>query len=180
MGTTTALVNVQEFLDMPELEGFIQELIGGEVVSMPRAGQPQEITKSNVILHLTTWSLKNPQWRLFCEAACQLDERNCLIPDLSLMTSSRIIPGSIGVFQVAPELAIEVVSSESAARLEKKIRLYLAHGGKSVWAIYPEERMVRIHHASHELRTFVDDEPLSDPIILPGFSIPTSAIFEGV
>ena len=58
----------------------------------------------------------------------QLDERNCLIPDISLLSSGRIVPGRQEVFQGAPELAIEVVSSETAARLENKIELYLAHG----------------------------------------------------
>ena len=43
MGTTTALVTVQEFLALPEMEGQRMELIGGEVVTMPPAGDPHEI-----------------------------------------------------------------------------------------------------------------------------------------
>ena len=96
-----------------------------------------------------------------------------------MIASSRLVPGTTGVFQSAPEVAIEVVSSEPAARLERKIELYLAHGSKSVWAIYPEERMVRIEDATGGLRKFLDGQPLVDPN-LPGFSVPTSAIFEGV
>ena len=122
MGATTTLVTVREFLEMPETEGLLEELIGGEVISMPRSGYPHEVTKSNIIRVLTAWSLGNPSLRLFCEAAYQLDDRNCLIPDLSLLASNRILPGSTGVFQGAPEIAIEVVSSESAARLEDKNR----------------------------------------------------------
>jgi Uma2 family endonuclease len=160
MGTTTTLVTVQEFLDMPETEGLIEELVGGEVISVPVSGQPHEVTKSNVIRLVTAWSLENPGWRLFCEAAYQLDNRNCLIPDLSLLASNRIVPGSSGVFKGAPEVAIEVVSSEPAARLERK-------------------RMVRIDSANGT-KKFLDDQPLVDPAVLPGFSIPTSAIFEGV
>jgi Uma2 family endonuclease len=38
MGTTTTLVTVQEFLEMPETEGLIEELIGGEVIGMPVSG----------------------------------------------------------------------------------------------------------------------------------------------
>ncbi len=180
MATTTTLVTVQEFLEMPEPEGERIELIGGEVISMPMSGQPHEVTKSNVIRFVTAWSLQNPDLRLFCEAAYQLDGRNCLIPDISLIAASRIVPGSTGVFQGAPELAIEVVSSEPAARLERKIQLYLAHGGKSVWAIYPQERMVRIEDATGGSKRFRHDQTLTDPTVLPGFSIPTSAIFEGV
>ncbi len=179
MGTTTTLVTVQEFLALPEIEGDRLELIGGEIVSMPMSGYPHEVTKSNLNRLLTAWSLQNPSLRVFCEAAYQLTERNCLIPDISLIASSRLVPGTTGVFQSAPEVAIEVVSSEPAARLERKIKLYLAHGGKSVWAIYPAERMVRVEDASGGLRKFLDGQPLVDRN-LPGFSVSTSAIFEGV
>jgi Uma2 family endonuclease len=180
MGTTTTLVTVQEFLEMPESEGLIEELIGGEVVSTPRAGQPHEVTKSNLVRLLISRQTQNPVLRVFIETSYELDDRNCLIPDISLIAEKRIIPGSKGVFQGAPELAIEVVSSEPAARLQRKIRLYLAHGARSVWTIYPQEQMVRIEDAAGGSRLFLDDQPLTDPAVLPGFSIPTSAIFEGV
>lgn len=178
MGATTTLVTVQEFLEMPESEGAVEELVGGEIVSMPPAGQPHEVTKSNLIRVLTPWTLQNPAFRVFCEAGYQLDGFNCLLPDLSV-DSRPIVPGSKGVFQGAPDIAIEVVSSERAARLEKKIRLYLAHGAKSVWTIYPQERLVRIDDANGS-RRFLGDELLTDPTVLPGFSVPTSAVFEGV
>ncbi|MGB6944276.1 MAG: Uma2 family endonuclease [Bryobacteraceae bacterium] len=180
MGATTTLVTVREFLEMPETEGLLEELIGGEVISMPRSGYPHEVTKSNIIRVLTAWSLENPSLRLFCEAAYQLDDRNCLIPDLSLLASNRILPGSTGVFQGAPEIAIEVVSSESAARLEDKIELYLSHGSKSVWVAYPNKRVVRVFDVNGGATRFEQDQPLIDPAVLPGFSFPTSAIFEGV
>jgi Uma2 family endonuclease len=180
MGTTTTLVTVQEFLEMPESEGLIEELIGGEVVSMPRAGQPHEVTKSNLVRLLISGLTQSPALRVFIETAYQLDDQNCLIPDISLIAVNRIIPGNKGVFHGAPEIAIEVISSEPAARLERKIRLYLTHGSKSVWAIYPQERLVRIEDAAGGSRLFLDDQPLTDPAVLPGFGIPTSAIFEGV
>src|SRR5580658_932093 len=98
MDTTTTLVTVQEFLEMPESEGLVEELIAGEVISIPMSGQPHEVTKSNVIRLVTAWSLQNPGLRLFCEAAYQFDDRNCLIPDISIIAENRIIPGSKGVF----------------------------------------------------------------------------------
>jgi Uma2 family endonuclease len=179
MGTTTALVTVQEFLDMPETEGLIEELIGGEVISTPVSGQPHEVTKSNIVRLLVSGLAQNPALRVFIESAYQLDEKNCLIPDISVLTSKRIVPGCLGVFQGAPEIAIEVVSSESAARLEDKIELYLSHGSKSVWVVYPRKRIVRVFDISGGAKRFERDQLLIDPV-LPGFSIPTSAIFDGV
>ncbi len=180
MGATTTLVTVPEFLELPEPEGQLTELIGGEVISMPKAGYPHEITKSNIIRVLVAWSLQNSTYRVFCEAAYQLDARNCLVPDVSLLAQDRLRPGSAGVFQQAPELAVEVVSSETAARLEDKIELYLSHGSKSVWVVYPQQRLVRIFDAEGGAKKFERDQRLVDPTVLPGFGVPTSAIFEGV
>jgi Uma2 family endonuclease len=180
MGATTTLVTVPEFLAMPEPEGERLELIGGEVVSMPMSGQPHEVTKSNIIRAVTAWSLKNPGLRLFCETAYQIDDPNCLIPDVSLIAENRIISGSKGVFRGAPEVAIEVVSSESAEHLETKIELYLSNGSKSVWVVYPQQRVIRVFDSAGGAKKFERDRPLTDPTVLPGFSIPISAIFEGV
>jgi Uma2 family endonuclease len=180
MGATTTLVTVPEFLALPEPEGERLELIGGEIISMPRAGYPHEVTKSNVVRLLIAWSLQDPTLRVFIETAYQLDEQNYLIPDVSLLASHRIIPGTLGMLQSAPELAIEIVSSESAAHLENKIELYFAHGSRSVWVVYPEHRTVRVFDATGASKTFRQDQPLDDPAVLPGFNIPTSAIFEGV
>jgi Uma2 family endonuclease len=180
MGTTTTLITVEEFLKLPEVEGERLELIGGEIVSMPMSGQPHEVTKSNLIMLLAPWAVQNRELRVFCEAAYQLGDRNCLIPDISLVASSRIVAGGTGVFQKAPELAIEVVSSEKAAHLETKVELYLAHGAKSVWVAYPQRRVVRVFDPAGGARRFEHDEPLVDPNALPGFSVPTSAIFDGV
>lgn len=80
----------------------------------------------------------------------------------------------------APLIAIEVVSSETAATLERKIDLYLARGSKSVWAVFPQDRVVRIFEASGLSRKFEEHQTLEDPIPLPGFSTPVSAIFEGI
>lgn len=178
MGASTTLVTVQEFMEWPESEGQHMELIHGEVISMASGYAPHEVVKKNLNKILVLWLAQNSAAELFVESMYRIDEHNALSPDLSVLFPGRIGPGSTGWIPRAPELAIEVVSSEPAARLERKIRLYLANGGKSVWAIYPQERMVRIDSATGTTK-FLDDQPLVDPV-LPGFTIPTSAIFEGV
>jgi len=179
MATTTTLVTVQEFLQMPEPEGEKLELIGGEVVSMGRGKIPHEVAKKNLNKLLVVWLAQNPIAELFPETMYQLDEYNSLIPDLGVIFPGRISPGSSGWIQAAPELAIEVVSSEPAERLEQKIELYLAHGSKSVWVVYPKQRVVRVFDATSKSRKFERSQLLEDPV-LPGFSAPVSAIFEGI
>lgn len=176
---TTTLVTVQEFLQMPEPEGQKLELIGGEVVSMGRGRIPHEVTKKNLTKILVLWLAEHPIAELFPETNYQLDEYNSLIPDLGVVFPGRFHPGSTGWMQGAPELAIEVVSSESAETLEEKIELYFAHGSRSVWVVYPKQRVVWVFDANGQSRKFEKSQALEDPV-LSGFSTPTSSIFEGI
>ncbi len=174
------MVTVQEFLQMPEIEGERRELIGGEVVTMGFGKSVHEIVKKNLNRMLVGWLLQNPIGELFPETLFQLDDHNSFMPDLGVVFFGRTAPGVEEWWQGAPEIAIEIVSSETASRLEQKIDRYLASGGKSVWVAFPEHRIVRIYSASGSSRKFSHDQTLEDPTVLPGFSAPLSAIFEGV
>lgn len=176
---TTTLVTVQEFLQLPEPDGQRIELIGGELVTMSSGKLPHEIVKSNIIHLVAGWLSQNRIARLFAETMYQLNEHTALIPDLSIVSPNRLTLKS-GWIEGAPEIAIEVVSSETAAHLDKKISLYLAHGGKSVWVVFPEPRHVRIFDTAGQSKTFEQHQTLEDPNVLPGFSAPVSSFFEGI
>lgn len=176
---TTTLVTVQEFLRMPEPDGERIELIGGEVVAMGRGKLPHEIVKSNIILVLAAWLSQNRNFRLFAETMYQFDEHDAFIPDLSIVSTDRVQLAS-GWIQGAPDIAIEVVSLETAVQLEMKIDLYLASGGKSFWVVFPEQRLLRVFDASGQTRRFEGSQILEDSSILPGFSTPVSSLFEGI
>src|SRR5260370_3924965 len=180
MGAATTPVTVREFLELPEPEGQRMELLGGEVVTMGQGGMPHEVTKSNIIQVLVAWLLQNPIGKVFSETMFQLDEQNCLIPDVSVLSPGHTYPGGTGSIQGAPEIAIEVVSSETAVHLEEKIDLYLAHGSKSVWVVFPEHRIVRMFDANGQARKFDQNQTLEDPSVLPGFRVPVATIFEGL
>jgi Uma2 family endonuclease len=179
MGATTTLVTVQEFMRLPEPDGQRIELIGGDVVTMGRGGFSHEAVKKNIIRALVLWLAQNSTAEVWSETTFQIDELNSPIPDVSVLFPGRAPADSTGWIQGAPEIAIEVVSSESAATLEKKIELYLAHGGKSVWVVFPEQRVVRIFGARGLSRMFDQHQTLEDPT-LPGFTIPVSALFDGI
>jgi hypothetical protein len=67
------------------------------------------------------------------------------------------------------DLAVEVVSSETANRLQTQINLYFKHGSQ-----------IQINHPNGHGETLEQDQILEDPSVLPGFSTPVSAIFEGL
>jgi Uma2 family endonuclease len=180
MGATTALLTVDEFLKLPEVEGCKTELIQGDAVSMAHAGYGHEKTKSNITRILVLWLGQDPITAVFDETAYRLDEHTVLIPGVSVLSNERQAPGAKGLIQGAPDLAIEVVSSETASDLQGKIKAYLKHSSKAVWLLYPEHRMVRIYSAGGRITDLEVAQLLEDQDVLPGFSVPISAIFEGL
>jgi len=179
MGTTTTLLTVHDFLALPESSDQRRELIGGEVFSMSYGGRLHELIKSRINRLLMAWLLQNRPGTVLVETGFRLDEHEFLIPDVSYVLKDPGEPGDRGHIQGAPDLAIEVISSEPAAQLSRKVALYLSHGGKSVWAVFPDEQKVWIYSAG-QAREFQRDEMLEDIQVLPGFRAPVSALFEGV
>jgi len=179
MATATSLT-VNEFLEMSFPEGVRAELIDGEVIQMASGGGPHERVKSNGNLILTVYTYQNPIGRVFPETMYRLSEMDSLQPDLSLLLNEQIpVPPARGLLAFAPALAVEVVSSETAAQLERKIELYLEHGARTVLVLYPEQRAARIFQpggASPPLRG--DQQVQID--WLPGFAVPAAQFFEGL
>jgi Uma2 family endonuclease len=180
MSTTTTPLTVDEFFSLPDIEERIVELIDGEVVEMPRGGPNHEQTKANLIEILVPWLKQHGAGKVFAESEYRLDNHTVLVPDLSVLSSERLKRKIEERFRGAPDLAIEIVSSETAERLQNKIRLYFKHGSKGVWSVFPGSRTVQINHPNGQIDTLEQDQILEDPAVLPGFSVPVAQIFEGL
>ena len=109
-----------------------------------------------------------------------LQPHEAYIPGVSLVLSDRLRGRNPDKpFEGAPDLAIEVVSSETAAQLERKIRGYLRAGCKAVWVAYPEQRTVHVHSPDGSSRLLEESDTLELTTLLPGFQEPVSRFFEG-
>jgi hypothetical protein len=72
--------------------------------------------------------------KLLSVTTFQVDEHNALMPDVVLLSRARETIGAKGLFQGAPELAAEAVSSETAARLEERSNS-ISHTGASRYGL---------------------------------------------
>jgi Uma2 family endonuclease len=181
MATTSALLTVDEFLKLPDIEEQRVELIHGEVIEMAGSGLVHELVKANLNRILTVWLDRHAGGLVFVETSYRVDEDDSLIPDLSVLSNERIpVPVTNDLPHGAPDLAVEIVSSETAARLRTKIDLYLKHGSKAVWAVYPAQRMLEVHSANGQITKVEQEQILEEHDALPGFSTPVSAIFKGL
>jgi Uma2 family endonuclease len=181
MGVTTALLTVEQFAQLPQEESMRCELVQGEIVRMGNSGFLHERIKSNANQLLTEYVLQNPIGRVFSETMYKLGPRDSPIPDVSFLLNERIPPKATNaVPEGAPDLAFEVVSSESAAFLERRINLYLATGCRVVCIAYPLERTLWTYHANGEYRRLREGQYLEAPDLLPGFRVLVDRFFDGI
>lgn len=83
-----------------------------------------------------------------------------------------------GVLRLVPRLVVEVLSpSNTPDEMARKIQLYKNAGVVAIWVLDPVGRKARIYKGN-SVRTLAGDDVLSDPEILPGFSIVLSTLFD--
>src|SRR5579872_3342587 len=153
MGVTTALLTVEQYMELPEEETIGAELVEGEVVRTGDFGYLYAQTKANAAKLLHRYVLDNLIGVVFSKSMYMLSENEGRIPDVSLVLNQRLPPvDRFKPLEGAPELSFEVVSSETAAFMERKINLYLATGSRAVWIAFPTERTFWIHRASGSIQ----------------------------
>ena len=100
-------------------------------------------------------------------------------PDVAFLTAEQARDADIDVSPAtgAPALAIEVISPYNSAQdMAKKVRQYLAAGSSTVWIVYPTLRIVEVHDSSG-VSQIEESGQLTEPNLLPGFSLAMSYIF---
>jgi len=172
--STTTLLTFEEFEKLPSEPGKM-ELLDGELIRLPPA-----FIKHMKIIH-RLFALLTPivdragsavgLGHVYMETGYKMGPRNWLQPDVSVTHLNQ--PES-DYIEGAPALAIEVISeSNTSARMERKVRMYLGNGGIEVWVVYPQEQYVRVHRQGNteEFREVLRSE------IIPGLQIHLKEVF---
>lgn len=176
------LMTAQEFWQLPGADVH-RELVRGEVIeTMPPGGRHGAIAAA-VATVLRLWTRQTTGGYVGVEASYLLARNPDTVraPDVSYVRVERIPPGGApeGFWDLAPDLAIEVVSPNATAEdVREKIRDFLRAGTPLVWTIYPRTREVVAYMSDGFARTFTEHDMLSFSDIPPGFSCTVSALFE--
>jgi Uma2 family endonuclease len=181
MGTTTTLMTFEEFEQLPDEPGKC-ELLEGEVVRMPPAKRKHMKTTEQLYLLLREavreLLRRRPELGLG-EVHMEMGYRmgsapqSWLQPDVSITHADQ---SGDDYYEGAPLIAIEVASeSQSAAHLEAKAQMYLSHGAREVWLIYPKTGHVWICRAGKP--TVEQQEQAIRSEVLPGVEIRLDDIF---
>jgi Uma2 family endonuclease len=99
--------------------------------------------------------------------------------DVSFWSKERLPEAPEGYVEVAPDLAVEVLSPEDRfSRLQRKIVEYLSRGVRLLWVIDPQDRSVGIYRPDQPLpRVLSENETLSGEDVVPGFSCLVRELF---
>ncbi len=133
------LINAPENADkwFEAINGIIYEVV------MPT---PIDAFIASLIYHLIARFLDIHQLGFAFADGCMfyLPNGDRVIPDAAFVSKERlaVIPSR---YDIAPDLAVEVISSSNKPDdMLLKIESYIECGTRLVWAVYPEEKLVRV------------------------------------
>jgi Uma2 family endonuclease len=149
---------------------------------MAPAGSRHGRTEGEIFGILHAFVRKNKLGVVFPGDSGFLLERNedtVRCPDVAFVWAARMPAEPIdGFFPGPPDLAVEIRSpSTRLPELLAKISHYLETGVKVVWDVDLETQTVTIFRAAGTVETFSGDATLTEPELLPGFSVALKEIF---
>src|SRR5262249_55959534 len=152
MSTTThaELLTAEEFFMLPDpQDGSQQELVRGEIVTMPPPGGLHGVTCSKVDRKLGAFVDSAGIATVACNDTGFITERgpdSVRGPDISYWSKERLPEVPVGYIETAPDLLVEVPSpSNTSTQIRDKLREYFSKGVRLVWVIAPEDRTLTIY-----------------------------------
>lgn len=186
MATATAptqLITAEEYFRLPyPSDGSKQELVRGEVVTMPGPGIEHGEVQVNVAFVIKLFLKSNPIGRVVTESGAITERKPDTVrgPDVSFYSKERLPLDQrvVGYHTEVPDLCVEVVSpSNSPKQLKAKAKEYLFAGVRLMWIVEPEDRTVTVIVDPLESRTLEAAATLDGGDMLPGFASKVSDLF---
>ena len=177
---TQALLTLDQFDQLPVVEGVLYELDEGVVVTMPEPMPRHNVCRDRIGRVLGNFVEQHKLGMVFLETGYQLTPETVRIPDVSFVPTDRMREIDLDRrIQGAPALAVEVVSpTDLAQELAHQVDQYLETGARGVWVVYPKTHEVHVFERGGVASVLSSDGHLEAPDMLPGFSVPVSRLFE--
>ena len=177
---TTRLLTAQDLWNLGDSAEHC-ELIDGELESVAPPGGEHSFIQANLSSILLQHVRAHKLGRVFGEIGFVLrrDPDTVLGPDISFVATQRLPADQTRFLELAPDLAVEIVSPSNAQwEVHRKLAIYLSTGVKSVWIVYPKQRRVVVHAPDQPPQTFKDGETMTGGEVLSGLSLTVSEIFD--
>jgi Uma2 family endonuclease len=182
MRTLKTLFTAEELLHLPT-NGRRLELVKGKVYEMPPAGARHGDVAMEIGARLRTHVRARQLGRVFAAETGFILRRNpdtVRAPDASFVASERLPAGGLpaGFLELAPDLAVEVVSpSDTGREVREKVADWLRAGTRLVWVINPATRSATVYRSVDDFQELSEDESLDGGGVLPGFTCQLGELF---
>ena len=178
-------LTVEEFMELPELwDRRKMELDEGVLHIMPRPRRGHGFLQFRVCRYVDDYieGYDHPPAELMIDftVALSLERRVLLIPDMCIaLRGSAAIIGDRMV-EGAPDIVVEVLSSDRNRDLVRKRQLYAEGGVQEYWILDPRENTVTLlepQNGEYSERAVLTADDSLTTTLLPGLTIPLTDIF---
>lgn len=177
--TAAPPVTLEEYAALPKHPRY--ELVKGVLVELMGASRDHERTVIRtgryVDLHVDTHGLGEVYGSNRAYVTVPDSPATSRMPDVSFVSTARLNRPELAgmLYDGAPDLAVEILSdSNTPAEIIQKVAEYLNAGGKAVWVIDIDARLLTVHTISAPPLILTESDTVDGTDYLPGFSCPVA------
>ena len=183
---TGARMSVAEFLDLPDTEERNKmELDDGELYIMPRPRREHQSVLFWLIWHIADYirSFSDPPAEAYPDLVVVLsrDPRRVLVPDLVVILADRSNIFQGGYAEGAPDIVVEILSTDRSRDLIRKRRIYADAGVSEYWIFDPVNDtalLLELRDGDYVQRSLLTASDTLTTPLLPGLAIPLADVFQ--
>src|SRR5271155_5406509 len=163
-----------ELQALPE-EGYIHELVDGELVMSPKNNPYHGKICAELSMALCAFAKAHKLGAVWdSSTGFWMHNRNCRAPDISFVSKERL--QALGFksharnfFPGAPDLAVEILSpNNTRAEIDARLRDFFASGAQIAWIINPDTECAEVCHAPDRRKLLGPGADLDGEHLLPG------------
>lgn len=181
----TTLMTAEQLFELPD-DDLRHELVEGELIVMSPAGRRHGLVGLRCAWKLAEFVEERALGEVHgADTGFILRRKPDTVraPDAAFISRDRVAPLTDSreddlFLELAPDLAVEVVSpSDTAREMSGKVVGYLDAGTQQVWVVEPRKRIVTVYTANGMARLLGEGDAIDGGELLPGFRLELTELF---
>jgi Uma2 family endonuclease len=176
-------ITIPEFLDMDFEEGYIYELINGEIMRRTSPNRDHQEASANVHFALMAFVKAHNLGKVYAAPMdVYLTEFDLVVPDLIFVSkNNEAIHRNELYIEGVPDLIVEILSkgTQNVDRGKKNTQ-YKKFGVKEYWIVNPRSKSIEVYewmNGDYELFSDAEETGEIESKVLAGFKLDVSEIF---